>query len=196
MDRRYGLLQMHGSGPLAITCAQAQVILNWHRRPSEVRTREKLFMARARVDAALQPFLPVTAIESDYSGKRTASCTRRCNSRPLEDYRRRVHRPSCHIGGTFGRDKLARGGGSGEGRIGRPRRRRAQARGLLASVPEGQPAMSQKRGSSGWPGRLGFRHGSVLLPPTSLPAADHPARDLALSPVHTELPGRGGATGG
>jgi glycosyltransferase involved in cell wall biosynthesis len=33
-------------------------------------------------------------------------------------------------------------------------------------------------------------------PPTSLPAADHPARDLALSPVHTELPGRGGATGG
>ena len=36
----------------------------------------------ARVDAALQPFLPVTAIESDYSGKRTAACTRRCNSRP------------------------------------------------------------------------------------------------------------------
>src|ERR1700726_4542202 len=30
-------------------------------------------MARARVDAALQPFLPVTAIESDYSGKPTGS---------------------------------------------------------------------------------------------------------------------------
>jgi hypothetical protein len=30
-------------------------------------------MARARVDAALQPFLLVTAIESDYSGKRTGS---------------------------------------------------------------------------------------------------------------------------
>jgi DNA invertase Pin-like site-specific DNA recombinase len=56
-------------------------------------------------------------------------------------------------------------------------------------------AMSQKPGSSGSPGRVGFRHGSSLLPPTSLPAADHPARDLALSPVHTELPGRGGATG-
>jgi transposase-like protein len=31
--------------------------------------------------------------------------------------------------------------------------------------------MSQKPGSSGWPGRVGFRHGSALLPPTSLPAA-------------------------
>src|SRR5580700_3203065 len=46
------------------------------------------------------------------------------------------------------------------------------------------------------PGGVGFRHGSALLPPTSLPAADHPARDLAVSPVHTELPGRGGATAG
>src|SRR5258707_1936432 len=34
--------------------------------------------------------------------------------------------------------------------------------------------MSQERGSSGWPGRVGFRHGSALLSPTSLPAADHP----------------------
>jgi hypothetical protein len=50
-------------------------------------------------------------------------------------------------------------------------------------------AMSRKRGSSGWPGRVGFQHGSALLSPTSLPAADHPARDLALSPVHIELPG-------
>src|SRR5260370_36729187 len=32
--------------------------------------------------------------------------------------------------------------------------------------------MSQKHGSSGWPGRVGFWHGSALLPPTSRPAAD------------------------
>jgi hypothetical protein len=30
-------------------------------------------------------------------------------------------------------------------------------------------------GPSGWPGVVGLRHGSALLPPTSLPAADHPA---------------------
>src|SRR5260221_5890194 len=42
---------------------------------------------------------------------------------------------------------------------------------------------------------VNYRHGSALLPPTSLPAAGHPARDLALSPIHTELPGRGVATG-
>src|SRR5258707_8706535 len=35
------------------------------------------------------------------------------------------------------------------------------------------------------------KHGSDVLPPTSLPAADHPACDLALSPVHPELPGPG-----
>ncbi len=34
-------------------------------------------------------------------------------------------------------------------------------------------------------GRVGFRHGSALLPPASLPAADHPARDLA-SPIKKE----------
>src|SRR6202140_4846575 len=37
---------------------------------------------------------------------------------------------------------------------------------------------------------VGFRHGSALLPPTSLPAVDHSALDLALSPVHPELPRR------
>jgi hypothetical protein len=40
-------------------------------------------------------------------------------------------------------------------------------------------ALSQKWGSMEWPGRVGFPHGSSLLPPTSLPAADHPACDLA-----------------
>src|SRR3954470_14641742 len=39
-----------------------------------------------------------------------------------------------------------------------------------------------------------FRHGSVFLSPTSLPAAGHPARDLALSAVHPELPRRRGAS--
>src|SRR5438105_3956236 len=54
-----------------------------------------------------------------------------------------------------------------------------------------EEAMSRKRR----PGRVGYRHGSALLSPTLLPAADRPARDLALSAVHIELPGRGGATG-
>ena len=40
-------------------------------------------------------------------------------------------------------------------------------------------ALSQKWGSRECPGRVGFPHGSSLLPPTSLPAADHPACDLA-----------------
>src|ERR1700730_2388724 len=62
-------------------------------------------------------------------------------------------------------------------------------------LPRENTAISQKRGSSGWPGRGGCRDGPPLPAVTSLPAANHPARDLALSPVHTELPGRGGATG-
>jgi transposase-like protein len=40
--------------------------------------------------------------------------------------------------------------------------------------------------------RIGCRHGSDLLPPPPLPARDHPARDLALSPLHPELPRRRG----
>jgi transposase-like protein len=55
--------------------------------------------------------------------------------------------------------------------------------------------MSQKRGPSRWPGMVEFWHGSALLPATSLPGADHPARNLALSPVHPELPRRRGAAG-
>jgi len=35
---------------------------------------------------------------------------------------------------------------------------------------------------------VGSRDGSALLPSSSLPARDHPARDLALSPLHPELP--------
>ena len=43
--------------------------------------------------------------------------------------------------------------------------------------------------------RVGCRHGSALLPPSSLPARDHPARDLALSPLHSELSRCRGAVG-
>src|ERR1700680_1009314 len=38
-------------------------------------------------------------------------------------------------------------------------------------------------------------HDQAFLPSTSLSASDHPARDLALSPLHPELPSRRGATG-
>jgi MFS transporter, putative metabolite:H+ symporter len=71
-----------------------------------------------------------------------------------------------------------------------------EAEGIVAAIERRvEQALSQKRGSRGSPGGVGFRHGSALVPPTSLPAADHPARDLALSPVHPELPRRGGAPG-
>src|SRR5580692_105476 len=43
--------------------------------------------------------------------------------------------------------------------------------------------------------RIGCRHASALLPPPSLPARDHPARDLALSPLHPELSRCRGAAG-
>src|SRR4051812_40127005 len=56
-------------------------------------------------------------------------------------------------------------------------------------------AFSQKRSPNGRPGRLGFRDGPVVLPPPPLPAADHPACGLALSPFHLELPRRRGAFG-
>src|ERR1700756_5227543 len=36
--------------------------------------------------------------------------------------------------------------------------------------------------------RLGCRHGSALLSSSSLPVRDHPARDLAVSAFHAELP--------
>jgi hypothetical protein len=51
-------------------------------------------------------------------------------------------------------------------------------------------ALSRKRRSCGLPGRVGCLHGSALLLPAPLPAADHPARDLAIPPVHPELPRR------
>src|SRR6202022_503426 len=54
-------------------------------------------------------------------------------------------------------------------------------------------ALSRQRGRAGVADRIASWHGPSLISPTSLPAADHPARDLALSPVHPELPGRGGA---
>ena len=41
--------------------------------------------------------------------------------------------------------------------------------------------------------RLGSRHATAPLSPPSLSQRDHPARDLALSPLHPELPRRRGA---
>src|SRR5437868_15129849 len=43
--------------------------------------------------------------------------------------------------------------------------------------------------------RVGCRHGPAQLSPPSVPARDHPARDLALSPLHPELPRCRGAAG-
>src|SRR6516162_679453 len=42
--------------------------------------------------------------------------------------------------------------------------------------------------SRGVANRLGCRHGPTLLLPPPLPARDHPARDLAVSSLHPELP--------
>jgi len=41
---------------------------------------------------------------------------------------------------------------------------------------------------SGERNRVGCRHAPAQLSPPSVPARDHPARDLALSPLHPELP--------
>ena len=49
-------------------------------------------------------------------------------------------------------------------------------------------ALSRKPGRKPAAYPIGCRHGPALLPPPSLPARDHPARDLALSPLHPELP--------
>src|SRR5689334_24813480 len=49
-------------------------------------------------------------------------------------------------------------------------------------------ALSRKPGQKPAAYWIVCRHGSGLLPPPSLPARDHPARDLALSPLHPELP--------
>jgi hypothetical protein len=48
-------------------------------------------------------------------------------------------------------------------------------------------------GRAGVADKMASWHGPSLVSATSLPAADHPACDLALSPVHPELPRRGGA---
>src|SRR6267154_1311667 len=56
-------------------------------------------------------------------------------------------------------------------------------------------ALLRKPGREPAADRIGYRHGSAQLPPPSLPARDHPARDLALSPLHPELPRRRGTAG-
>src|ERR1700720_4111944 len=57
------------------------------------------------------------------------------------------------------------------------------------------PGIVTETGSGTNAYRVGCRHGSALLPPPSLPARDHSARDLALSPLHLELSRRRGAAG-
>src|SRR5947209_7995025 len=49
-----------------------------------------------------------------------------------------------------------------------------------------------KSGSSEGDGRVNISHGSAFASPPSISSRDHPARDLALSPLHPELPRRGG----
>ena len=51
-------------------------------------------------------------------------------------------------------------------------------------IPGGKPTV-----------RLRCSNVADLVRPPPVPARDHPARDLALSPVHTELPGRRGTAG-
>jgi putative transposase len=50
---------------------------------------------------------------------------------------------------------------------------------------EGGIVTETRSGANDVSGRMW--HGSALLPPPSLPPRDHPARDLALSPLHSEL---------
>src|SRR5580692_10069738 len=56
-------------------------------------------------------------------------------------------------------------------------------------------ALSRKPGRKPAAYSIGCRYGPALLPPPSLPARDHPARDLALSPLHPELPRCRGTAG-
>src|SRR5580700_5379869 len=44
-----------------------------------------------------------------------------------------------------------------------------------SSFSKGGAGIVTETGLRELPGRVGFRHGSALLPPASLPAADHPA---------------------
>jgi hypothetical protein len=55
-------------------------------------------------------------------------------------------------------------------------------------------ALSRKRGRRAAYG-VGCRDGSAPVPPSSLPARDHPACDLAVSSLHPELPRCRGAAG-
>jgi putative transposase len=58
----------------------------------------------------------------------------------------------------------------------------------VGAPPAAVGALSRKQGREPAADRAECRHGSALLPPPSLPARNHPTRDLALSPLHPELP--------
>jgi hypothetical protein len=100
--------------------------------------------------------------------------------RPSKQHRSsfRVARRSCGSGGW------------------KPARRWAAPTALCRLHRECSPAaLSRKQGREPAADRVECRNGSALLPPPSLPARDHPARDLALSPLHPELSRCRGAAG-
>src|SRR5215469_12197329 len=73
-------------------------------------------------------------------------------------------------------------------------KRAVRGRGCCAEVRQMQStvgALSQESRSKG-NGQVNMSHGSAFVSPTSLSGRDHSARDLALSPLHPELPRRGG----
>src|SRR5438034_10428411 len=59
--------------------------------------------------------------------------------------------------------------------------------------PHAATALSQKGGRARAAGRIASRDGPALLSPPPLPAADHPAGDLVVSPLHPQLSRCGGA---
>jgi DNA-binding beta-propeller fold protein YncE len=61
---------------------------------------------------------------------------------------------------------------------------------VFVNVPDA--ALSHESGSSEGDRQATMSHGSAFVSPSSLSGRDHSACDLALSPLHTELPRRGG----
>jgi hypothetical protein len=59
----------------------------------------------------------------------------------------------------------------------------------------GWRALSRQSDRVGGAGRVTMLHDPSLLSPTSLPAIDHPARDLAVPSVHAQLSRRRGSPG-
>src|SRR5436190_7159860 len=69
------------------------------------------------------------------------------------------------------------------------------SRGAVSDLGKENPAKGivTKTGERETVDRIASGHGPALLSPSPLCAADYPARDLALSSLHPELPRRGGS---